>query len=85
MDGSVDRVEMHRRMHGRESGAVARMLCDRLVGQLLDEVGPPVPLQTRRIEAIEQAVDDGQGHLVLMVEHRFGDRAHGPRGLFRAT
>ncbi len=56
MRGAVDRIEVHRRVHRRQRRAVLGVPRDRLVAQLLDEIGPPVPLQARRIQRIEQAV-----------------------------
>ena len=41
--------------------------------ELVDEVGTPIPLMARRVEAVEQAVHCGQWRLRLMVEQRLAD------------
>src|SRR6266516_854859 len=57
MDGPVDRIEVHRRMHRRQLRAVLHMQINRLLTQVGEEVGLPVPLQARWIQRIEQALE----------------------------
>jgi len=60
--GAVDRVQVHGRMTGRQLRAVLDVYLDRRVGDLAEEVGPPVPLQPGRVEAVEGALQHGERH-----------------------
>jgi hypothetical protein len=44
MDSAVDRIEVHRRVHRRQLRAVLHMQINRLLTQVGEEVGLPVPL-----------------------------------------
>lgn len=53
---------------------------DRLVGDLVEEVASPVPLQPRRVESVEEAVEHGVRHRRHELE---GRRARLPNGCER--
>src|SRR6516165_12361517 len=53
---SVDRIEVHRRMHGRQQRAVLHMQRNRFIFELAHKIGLQVPLQTWRIQSIEHAL-----------------------------
>ena len=57
VDGPVDRVQVHRRLHRRQLLPPLEVLRDQLVGELVDEVRPPVALKTLRVEPVEQALE----------------------------
>jgi hypothetical protein len=84
--GAVDRVKVHRRLHGRHLRAELGVDLDGLVGDLLDEVGAPVPLVAGRIEPVEGALQRRMGHRVNAVQQGLGggvqQRRHGLRRLF---
>src|SRR5215467_3204889 len=56
MDSTIDRIEMHRRMHCWQMRAVLYVQFNRLVTQVGEEVGLPVPLQACWVYCIEQAL-----------------------------
>ncbi len=58
MDSAIDRIEVHRRVHRRQLRAVLHMQIDRLLTQVCEEVGLPVPLQARWVQRIEQALQN---------------------------
>ena len=58
MGSAIDGIEVHRRVHRRQLRAVLHMQIDRLVTQVVEEVGLPVPLQTRWVQRIEQALQN---------------------------
>src|SRR6266571_3571950 len=58
MDSAIDRIEVHRRVHRRQLRAVLHMQINRLVTQVGEEVGLPVPLQARWVYRVEQALQN---------------------------
>ena len=67
---AVDRIQMHRRQHRRQLRAVLDVQRDGLVAELADEVGLPVPLQTRRVERIEHALQRRMRESADQIERR---------------
>ena len=49
-------------------------IVDRLVGDLVDEVGPPVPLLAARVERVERALEHRVRHRAGAVQQRLGQR-----------
>src|SRR5579859_6477496 len=72
--GPVDRIHVHRALHRRQLGAEARVDLHRLVRDLVDEVGAPVPLVTGRIEAVERPLQRRVRHRPDAVHERLRDR-----------
>ena len=62
MRGAVDRVQVHRRLPRRQRRAELRVDLYRRIGDLLDEVGAPVPLVAGRVDAVEGALQPGVRH-----------------------
>ena len=56
---------------------------DGLVAQLLDEIGPPVPLQAGRIERVEDRLQGRMGHRADMIEDGFPELPYRLESLFR--
>jgi hypothetical protein len=52
---------------------------DGLIGKLAYEVALPVPLQPRRVELVEQAVERRQGQRADEVERGRAELADGPK------
>src|SRR5262249_59015282 len=73
--GAVDRVHVHRRRGGGQPRAVLDVHIDRLVGDLVEEVCPPVPLQPGREQGVERALQHVERHRVQADHKR---RAEGP-------
>src|SRR5215212_7441065 len=81
---AVYRVDVHRRVHRRDLRAVLQVQGDGLVVKLGGEVAPPVPLQPRRVEGVEQGVEHGEGHRAYMLEGGRTDLlANGPERFLR--
>ena len=70
-------------MSGGKLLSVLEMRRDGRVADLFEEVGPPVPLQAGRVEAIEQALHCGERHRPHVIQRGFADAAHGFGGLIR--
>ncbi|NCL74033.1 hypothetical protein AIIKEEIJ_01471 [Rhodococcus sp. YH1] len=69
---------MHGGVTGRQLLPVPAVHVDRGVGDLVEEVRPPVPLQAGRVEGVECALQHGERHVVQADQQR---RAVGPDGL----
>ncbi len=52
------------------------MQLDGLVGDLVDEVGAPVPLLALGVERVEHALEPGERDVVRAVQDRLGERVH---------
>ena len=87
--GPVDRVQVHRRLEGRQVRSEALMDVDGRVGDGVDEVGPPVPLLALGIERVEGALQPGVRHRGDAVQQRLRQgvqqRRHGRTGVFLVT
>src|SRR6266498_5612130 len=59
---TVDRVQMHRREQRGHHRTVLDVESDSLIAQLIHEVRLPIPLQARRIESVEHALEHGKWH-----------------------
>ena len=57
--GPVDRVQVHCRLPGGHLGSEFGVGLDRGVGNLVDEVGTPIPLIAGRVDRIEGALQRG--------------------------
>ena len=67
---AVDRVEVHRRLPGRQPLAEVSVYRNCLVGDLANKVAAPVPLVTGPVELVEGAVPHRVGHLGHTVDQR---------------
>src|ERR1035438_8711788 len=74
---AVDGVEVHGAEHGGHVGAVLDVAGDRIITQVVDEIGLPIPLHAGRVETIEEALQDGQGHGADTVEQGLGPTGGG--------
>ncbi len=66
----IDGIEVHGRVTGGQHGAVREVHVDGLLGDLVEEVRAPVPLQARRVEAVERALQHREGHRAETDEQR---------------
>jgi hypothetical protein len=71
---AVDRVQVHRRLHRGQLGAELGVELHRLVGDLRDEVGAPVPLVALRVQLVEGALQGRVRHRRGAVQQRFRQR-----------
>ena len=62
MARSIDGVDVHRRVDHRHLRPVRQVCLDRIVGELLDEVGLPVVLEAGGNERVERRIEGGIGH-----------------------
>src|SRR5262249_4594192 len=62
--GTVDRVQVHGGVPGGQLRAVLEVRLDGVVGDLVVEVGLPVPLETGRVKGVERALQGGERHVV---------------------
>ena len=87
--GAIDRVKVHGRLPCRHLGAEPRVGLDGLVGDLLDEVGAPVPLVALRVDLVEGALQRRVRHRLHAVKERLGQeleqRSHRLRRLLLAA
>jgi myo-inositol 2-dehydrogenase / D-chiro-inositol 1-dehydrogenase len=67
---AVDGVHVHGGVAGGQLRPVFDVHVDGRVRDLLDEVGPPVPLQSCRVERVERALQHGERHGVQADQQR---------------
>ncbi len=70
MDRAVDRVQVHRGVHGRQQLGEMGMGFNRAVGHRPDEVATPIPLQPFGIQAIKGGLQRGEGGRTDTIEGR---------------
>src|SRR5438067_9432492 len=71
-----DWIHMHGGMHSRHRLTEADVLRDRLVTELVYKIGAPIPLQSRRINWIEHALQYRLGHWTDEIEGRLLESAN---------
>src|SRR6266480_62874 len=67
---AVTGIPMHRGMHRWKRYTKANVLRNRVITQLIEEIGAPVPLQTRRIEGIEHTLYRRMGNRSYKIKRR---------------
>ena len=72
-------------MAGGQLLAVFQVDVDRLVGDLIEEVGSPVPLETGGVERVERGLERGEGHVVQADEQWRADAPHRIQHLVEAV
>src|SRR6266404_4223548 len=73
---AVDWIKMHGGMHGGHRLTEADVLRDRVVTELVYKIGAPIPLQSRRINWIEHALQCRLGHWTDEIERRLLESAN---------
>ena len=73
-DGAVHRIEMHRRQQRRKLRSVLDVEGDGLVAQVLDEVRPPVRLDSGREQRVEHALEGRERQRADEIDERCPER-----------
>src|SRR6516162_2562507 len=73
---AVNWIHVHLGMHGWKGLAEADVLRNRVVAQLIDEIGAPVPLESRRIQRVEHALQRRLWNRAYKIESRFLESAN---------
>src|SRR5262249_56165325 len=74
---AVERVEVHGGVERWNVRAMLHVQRNRCVAQLIDEVSAPVPLQTRWIQGIKQALECWIRQRADQIERRWQEAADG--------
>src|SRR4030095_15965752 len=83
VDSTINGIEVHCRVHVGKRRTVLQVQLDRLIAQLVDEIGSPVPLQAWRIEGVEHAFENRVGHWPNKVQGRRAKPTNGSKRLLR--
>src|SRR3954465_13738099 len=78
MHRTVDRIEVHGRQHSWDLRSVPHMQPNSIVTQLIDEVSPPVRVQSRWVQDIKHALKRRIGQRTDKIECRRTGLADGP-------
>src|SRR6266568_2735132 len=73
---------MHGGMHRWKRLTKANVRRDRFVAQVIHKIGTPIPLQTRRIQSVEHALQSGLRQRTYKIEGGLLKSTDGPKCFF---